>query len=228
MIRKDITEKELYERTTSLIKKHLDDISPDILSFIMLNWKNELAVDVLLEVYDEMNVLAEETNVYSGFLEVMKNHFDINQDIVEIGAGMFPCLGRRIVKEQTKGRVTVYDPNLVLQDYNLEGLILRKEMFREDTPIGKAKLLVGMSPCHSMDLILKRSGEENLDFMIKVCQCELASSSDEPLVIKAMFDEYLNEKNDYYKEYGRGNFKVTYLEEKYSDPSPIVYSKKLM
>lgn len=228
MIRKDITEKELYERTISLVREHLDDINPDILNFIMMNWNDKIAVDVLLEAYDEMDVLAEETNVYSGFLEAMKSQFDINQDIIEVGAGIFPCLARRIVKEQTIGRVTVYDPNLVLQDYNLEGLILRKEMFREDTPVGKAKLLVGMSPCHSMDLILKRAGEEGLDFMIKVCQCELAYSSDDSLVIKTMFDEYLNEKNNFYKKYGRGNFEVTYLEEKYQDPSPIVYSKKRM
>ena len=228
MIKKNITEKELHNRIMSLLNANLDTIDPDIVMFIKQNWREQDKVDVLYELYDEVAALDERTNIYDGFFNLLKKKFDINQDIIEIGGGIFPNLSRRIAKEQKFGNVTVYDPKLILRKYSPENLALKKEMFEKDTPIGNAKLLVGMSPCHSIDLILERASTEDLDFMVKVCQCEIKDSlpfySDH--IIKATFDYYLKRKNNEFQANGGPGFNVAYLEEEYDDPTPIIYTKK--
>ncbi len=229
MIKKGISNSELYDRTIQFLNTNLDDINsvnPAIASFIMTNWKEELPVDILMQAYDEMDVLDENNNVYAAFLNLLQEKFDINQDIIEIGGGLFPTLSKRIASSQTTGKVTVYDPHLILKKYTTENLVLKKEMFKKDTPIGNSRLLVGMSPCHSIDLILERASAEDLDFMIKICTCELPFAADDNFAIRTMFNRYLIEKNTEFKKHGGPGFETTYLDKKYDDHSPIIYTKK--
>lgn len=228
MIKKGITERELRNRIMSLLDANLDVMDPKLVDFIMRNWREYAKVDVLFEVYDEVNALDENANVYAGFFKLLKQKFDINQDIIEIGGGMFPNLSRRIAKEQKVGNVTVYDPNLILRKYSPGNLILKNEAFKKDTSIGNTKLLVGMSPCHSIDLILERASAEDLDFMIKVCQCEIENSLPfyDDHIIRATFNNYLRRKNSEFQASGGPGFNVAYLEAKYDDPTPIIYTKK--
>lgn len=229
MIKKDISERELYNRTMQFLGTNLESINavnPNIVNYIKENWREQLNVDVLLEAYDEMDALDENNNVYDAFLGILKEKFDINQDIIEVGGGLFPALSKRIASSQTAGTITVYDPNLVLKKYPYENLVLKKENFQKNTHLGNAKLLVGISPCHSVDLILERASAEDLDFMVKVCPCELPFTTDYDYMIKAMFARYLIRKNKEFKQSGGPGFEVTYLDQKYNDNSPIIYTKK--
>ena len=74
------------------------------------------------EVYAELDLFKDDEDIYEGFIELLKTNFDINQDIVEIGAGILPKLAERLATEQISGTVTAYDPRLGTTETSIPNL----------------------------------------------------------------------------------------------------------
>ena len=99
--------------------------------------------DLVREVYDKLNILEDEQNIYLGFIDILEKEFNYKErNIVEVGGGIFPSLANRIAREQTIGKIKVYDPRLSKYENNKEKLTLVREKFYSDTPLGNANLLI--------------------------------------------------------------------------------------
>ena len=71
--------------------------------------------NIVLQLYDELGILPDDINSYKAFSELVDEQFNIkDKNIVEIGGGVLPRLGKRLSLMQDRGTVTVYDPNLYL------------------------------------------------------------------------------------------------------------------
>ncbi len=126
--------------------------------------------NIVLQLYDELGILPDDINSYKAFSELINEQFDIkDKNIVEIGGGVLPRLGKRLSLMQDRGTVTVYDPNLYLNKAYYPNLKLIKRKFFPITNVDMANVLVGLLPCGSSSSIIKSAIKHNKDFMIALC-----------------------------------------------------------
>lgn len=183
--------------------------------------------DLAREVYDKLNILEDEQNIYLGFIDILEKEFNYKErNIVEVGGGIFPSLANRIAREQTIGKIKVYDPRLSKYENNKEKLTLVREKFYSDTPLGNANLLIGFMPCEATYNIIDSATRNNVDFMIALC--EGGPHGD----IYDYFENdrewldtmiYMAERG--VEDYNMGTLEKTYLK-KYHNPYPVIYNKR--
>lgn len=186
------------------------------------------------QIFDELGLIPDDQNYYLGYLNALKNTFDIGCNILEIGGGCIPSFSQKIANEQikiNKGTITVYDPLLIKRKKSYPNLSLKKENFTFDTNISNYDLLVSILPCTSTLVIVEKALMDNKDFFIGLCGCVhdygygrkvyeyYLSHSDE--YIETILD-YINER---VRAYGRSDINILYLEDNYNVFHPIVYSK---
>ena len=96
MIREDITGIRIFYQIDKFLREHTDDYSLAEKKLILDNrtWgkTSALVVDILRQVYDELDMLDPDKNIYEGFANLLEENFDINRNIVEIGGGKIPSL----------------------------------------------------------------------------------------------------------------------------------------
>ena len=133
---------------------------------------------VVSQVYDELNLLPDDRNIYKEFLKLLDSEFKIkDKNIIEIGGGNIPRLAIRIASMQEKGTITVYDPNLYMKNYLYNNLKLKKEKFSTLTNTKNIDILIGLMPCGATDKIVKSAIKNNKDFMIALCDHYNTSSN---------------------------------------------------
>lgn len=126
-----------------------------------------------LELYDEF---MPNDSRYDMFVEKLMDTFDIRSNILEIGGGKVPNIGKRIAQKQIelgKGTITVYDPCLVVTQTEYPNLILCRDSFSLKTDISSYDMLIGSYPCEATELIIERAIQENISFFIQICNCVL-------------------------------------------------------
>ena len=57
---------------------------------------NHYIGDVLRQIYDEVGLLPEENNMYSGFVSLLEKNFNLDTNIVEVAGGVIPVLAKKI------------------------------------------------------------------------------------------------------------------------------------
>lgn len=135
--------------------------------------------NVCLQLYDELGILPDDINLYKEFANLVNKQFDIkDKNIIEVGGGNIPRLGKRIELMQDKGTITVYDPNLYIPDEYKDLDVLEKEkkklklVNRRFTPMVNARhtdVIVGLLPCGAGSTIIKSAVRYQKDFMIALC-----------------------------------------------------------
>ncbi|MBQ6497560.1 MAG: hypothetical protein IJI58_02465 [Bacilli bacterium] len=183
--------------------------------------------DLVTEVYDKLNILEDEKNIYLGFMNLLDSEFNYrDRYIIEVGGGVIPGLARRIANEQITGKIKVYDPRLSKYERNSEKLTLVREKFYSETPIGSANLLIGFMPCEATYNIIDSATRNNIDFMIALCEggphgdvYDYFESDNDWL--NAMI--YMAERG--VEDYNMGTLEKAYLKE-YHNPYPVIYNKR--
>lgn len=125
---------------------------------------------LLLQVYEEMgvsNLLSN--NIYENFIRHIKNDCDIDNNLLEVGAGVIPSLAKSLKKQQTKGSITVIDPKVKIENYG--DLKIIKDKFDEHTDTSKYKLIYGNFPCKATRKIIESSFINDIDIYISLCGC---------------------------------------------------------
>lgn len=235
MVKENVTDSYLVKNIHRLINTYDSQIDEDMRNFIIdraIQERDEIATyDILMQAYDEIGVL-EDANVYNDFIDLLDNLFGINQDIIEIGGGLFSRLGHRIALKQTAGKVVVYDPKLVLKKHSLNNLHLKRKCFGHDTDLEGSRMLIGISPCEATQTIIDRACSENLDFLISLCPCCIPRH-----IRETIYDHDFNYSVGYFKEYlldelgaQVSNSPIGKLEivqmEKSNSPLPVIYNKR--
>lgn len=186
-----------------------------------------LVPDDVREVYDELGIIPDDRNIYIGFMNLLSNTHDIkNRNILEVGGGVLPRLGKRIAANLDHGKIVVYDPRLSHYEESSNKLRLVKKRFYDDTDIEDTDLMIGLMPCEAANVIVRSAIEHGVDFMLALC--EGGPHGDE-------FDYYEDESEwrasimydaaTGVREKGMGELKTVYMKE-YGSPYPVIYNSR--
>lgn len=228
MIREDITTVRIIYQIDKFLREHADDYTLTEKKLILDNriWgKNSaLVVDILRQVYDELDMLDPDKNVYTGFVDLLEENFDINRNIVEIGGGKLPSLAKKIALRQTHGTITVYDDKLITTDSNLPNLTLEKRRLQKDELL-QADMIIGFMPCDGTETAIELAKRNHIDFMIALCegscQNELPTFMDDDWESSMIY-----EARKAVREGHLGELKKVKMHKKYQNPYPIIYNRR--
>jgi hypothetical protein len=201
-------------------------------SIILSNLNNDGTVynipNICLQIYDELGILPDRINSYKAFADLVDEQFSIkNKNIVEIGGGTIPRLGKRIAAMQDEGTITVYDPNLhIVEGEERSNLKLIKRSFNSLINVSKYDLLIGLLPCGSSSTIIKSAVRYNRDFMIALCDsCSFYEYFDNYEEDPNWPYNFIEETKKIVEENNLGKVKVKYLKE-VGDNYPIIYNDR--
>ncbi len=216
-------------RVIEFLKSHLSNYTEREMIYIMNNYKLHhhaiFVPDILRQIYDEVGLLADDKNLYLGFMKILEDNFNLDSNIVEIGGGIIPSLAKHIHLKQKNGTITVYDPRLYKNDSSDKKFILKKEKFTENTDIFRTDILVGFMPCQATEILIKTACRNKKDFLVALCEGghqEFEDFYDDTLWEEQMIDLAKRE----IAENGMGVLEKTNLES-YGDPYPIIYNKRI-
>ena len=160
---------EFIEKNSSFFSKYERDF---ILSYIYTGEYSKILFlpDLVREIVDEFGFLLPEQDIYSGFIELINESFNIkDKNIVEIGGGIFPRIGERLSFYPIKS-ITVYDPRISPLKMDTDKLKLVRRMVHSNEGDLGCDLLVGFMPCKGAEVILKHAITYNHDFIIALCE----------------------------------------------------------
>ncbi len=167
-----------YMNVMQFLTKHKDYYSYDTYTLEMLKSyaKRGLAkevyfTDVIREIYDELGLIPDDKNIFEAFLKLLEQVHGIEgRNIIEVGGGTIPTLGRRIHLKQKTGTITVYDPRIGKDIKGDDRFILKREPFTNKTKLGNADLIIGLMPCKGAEPLLEQAVKHKIDFMLWFCE----------------------------------------------------------
>lgn len=233
VINDNYTQKELLPLVKEYVEKYsdvLDEIDTNFLKNYCSSGKYfEIVPYLLTQFYVEYNIINEENNVYLGILKKMKEVFELKKkNILEVGGGPIPSLGRMIAKETDK-EVTVIDPNITIKNNNIKNLKIVREMFLPYTDIKKYDLITAFMACGSSEFILHNCGKNNKDFFIALCPCgkdRMNYVLDTNLTNEKYIDGIIEYADKIVKKFNLGKLVIDKLDKQYIYPFPILYNKR--
>lgn len=228
MIKEEINILGVYHQISKFLKMHDKDYTEREKELILKNYawgkRISLVPDILRQIYDELDLLDESKNIYNGFLDILENNFDINQNIVEIGGGKIPSLAKKIALRQKKGTITVYDDQLISTDTTIPNLSLRKKRLSSDDILPSSTLIIGFMPCEGTETAIRLAQNNHLDFMIAFCEGSCHNdnlfTSPEDWELSMLY-----EARKAVEKASLGNLEKTYMKD-YNNPYPIIYNKR--
>ena len=216
--------------------RHFLDEYPDIFNDLEKRYilcyadsvnKEKLVPDTVREVYDELGIIPDESNIYIGFIKLLSEIYDIkNKKILEIGGGVLPRLGKRISTVLNTGKIVVYDPRLSHYEQSTDKMRLVKDKFIRGNNINDADLMIGLMPCEAAEVIIDAAIDNNVDFVLALCEGGFHGDEydfyDSPEEWISSMVRYADREVEYR---GMGKLKVKYLD-KYGSPYPVIYNDR--
>lgn len=198
-----------------------------LLDILNQPYEEECTEDYINEIYDELGLLKDENNIYVGFIDLLEQDFNYkDRNIIEIGGGVIPRLGKRISKNLEKGKITVYDERISPYEKNTDKLKLIRKRFDKNTPLDKTNLLIGLMPCEAAEILIDTATKNNIDFILGLCEggphgdyFDYYESEDEWIQSMICFATRKVENNN------MGKLKIKSLT-KYNDPYPVIYNER--
>ena len=221
---------DVIAKVTNIFKKYPEAYTEKEKEFIMRNigWinNNNFYGYMLREIYDELGMIENKDNLYLGFIELLKQEFGIDKDILEIGGGILPRLASIISLKQNSGSITVYDPRLAYIHTNQDNLILCKEKFSQNKLSKNCKLIIGIQPYGGTETIVKTACENNIDFMIALGDLpEYENDFTNEYEYGSVQRQFINKARKLVKESDLGELEETELD-KYGSMYPVIYNKR--
>lgn len=187
----------------------------------------KLLTDVTRQVFTELGFIKDEDNIYQAFIDIIKEEFGLERNIVEIGGGVVPSLAKKIALSQNKGTITVYDPRLINNMYsNIPNLKLKRQAVSTKTQIEQADLYVAFMPCEATQTIIDIAGKNKVDFIIAACEGGPHGDiydyfEDEEEWLHSMI--YHARRQIEYNDLGTLETKSL---QKYNDPYPVFFNRR--
>jgi len=230
MIKKDISREEIKQRVLEFVVANSKYYSEYEANFILKNclWgMNSCFVpDILRQIYDDLDLLDDSKNIYNGFIDFLRQNFDLDQDIIEVGGGRtISGIAKRIALGQNKGTVTVYDPLLFQTENDIPNLILKKKTFFGKTNIANAKLIYGFMPCFATKTIIEAAADRKINFAVALCD-GYHERYDDIYSDYSWHDDMMFLAEKFIRNNDLGSLGVTDLKN-YDDPYPVLYNKRL-
>lgn len=233
MLKKDKREFEIKMLITNFLRAHKEHYSDDEIAFLIKNsnWgkRTSFVTDLLRQIYDELDLLQPEKNIYHGFIDILYDKFEIkdNEHILEVGGGRLPRLAHKLSLKQKNGLVTVYDPSLIIPQETKPNMILKKEHFTNNTDVSGIDKIVGFMPCESTEVLIKQACQNNVDFCVALCDGHDINTYDD--LDDGEMDwqaGIVYEASKYIRDNNMGVLEQATLTA-YDDPYPVLYNKRL-
>ena len=184
--------------------------------------------DIYRQILEEIGYYDDciEKSGYNAFINILDNEFGLERNITEVAGGVIPTLGHKISLKQNKGIITIYDPRLSNYYEESDSFILKREEFFRDTDVKESDLLIGFMPCEATQAILENAIDNNIDFMIAMCEGgphgdEFDWFENEEEWLGAML--YLARRG--LEDKDMGELQVVSFED-YNSPYPLIYNKR--
>jgi len=224
----------INDKFNIFLEKYSKMYDEETLKYIKQNFFNYIQTDfngnVLFQVYSELGIYDNE--FYKAHLEKLKENFDIKCNVLDVASGIIPIFGNMLAKEQLKlgkGRVTLYDPKLILPAAKYSNMRLNKRSFKLDTDVSPYKLITGILPCEITETIIEAACINQKDFYIALCGCDHFNSKYDEYMFSDSppYQEYLIDKAEcLIQKYNNGKLIIDKLDDKYSFDYPILYNKR--
>lgn len=229
MIKSEITQVRIFYQIDKFLREHSKDYTLKEKELILNNctWgkSSVLVVDILRQIYDELDMLDPDKNIYEGFTNLLEEKFDINRNIVEIGGGKIPSLAKKIALRQTHGTITVYDDKLITTDSSFPNLSLKKRHLHPNEVLKDVDMIIGFMPCDGTQTAIDLARNNHIDFMIALC--EGACQTEQTTFIEDEWENYMiYEARKAVREGHLGELKKVKMPKKYQNPYPIIYNQR--
>ncbi len=234
---KGINEEQIARLYENFKKKYKDQYGEAEWEYIEDNFWTYVfepaSCDILMQVYQELNIQHRTPSFYQRHLKRIKKRFDITGNILDVGSGIIPSFANMLAYEQLKlgkGTITLYEPQLLTTTPKYHNMTLHKEKFTEDTHIKEFDLITGIMPCAATESIVKAACKNRKDFYIAMCGCthfENYYLYNFNMVSPERYQDYVIElTEDLLREYDNGTLVVERLERGFPIDYPILYNRK--
>ena len=142
-----------------------DYLQEELENKLLLGYTNNN--DTVNQIYCYLNLVNDSINAYKGFIKILEDNFDLNNSILEIGAGTIPILAKYLSDKEIN--IDILEPNIIFDKLTNDKVIKKK--FDVKTNIDKYNLLIGYNPCGATEDIIKNAIKHNKDFCIALCGC---------------------------------------------------------
>ena len=230
LIKENITTISMLLKISDFVNKHKDVFSEEELNFLSKNYlwglRSNYVSCILTQLYDELNLIEEDKNVYLAFANLIDQIFGLEQNILEVGGGIFPRLATHIALKQKEGTITVIDPRLSKTTTNIPNLKLYKEKFSKNIIPKNTTLMVAQMPYGTTEAIIENACKNKMDFIIALGDAQIENS------------DWINEDIQYewkahiiydakklIKENHLGTLEIESLEQ-YGSQYPVIYNKR--
>ncbi len=226
----------LQKKFNAFAKKYKDNYTPEewqyIEKYFLSNLNSRCAPSQMMQIYGKMDIHPSAADFYHKQLELIKELFPIDGNIVEVGAGNFPIFAEELAKEQLrigKGTITIYEPLLFDMTPKYPNMTLHKEEFTEETDLTGADLIIGIHPCKATWPLLINAIKSRKDFFVAMCGCDhtpgveyMDYMEQSPYFFQ---QDTIEMAKELLKKYPNGTLEVTTLKD-YPINYPILYNEK--
>ena len=137
--------------------------------FLGRAFREDIEIDIMSQVYAATGVFKYVDNAYDRHIKAMQRDYDLNRNLIEVGAGFYPAVAEKIAGIQEAGSVTAYDPELIVEE--MAQVILKKSKFDAKTDIKGADMLYAIMPCEATLDAIEGANENDIDLYLALCGC---------------------------------------------------------
>lgn len=184
---------------------------------------------MLNQFYNEYGLIDNNRNIYLAILKKLKEVFELkNKQILEVGGGPIPILGR-LIADETKN-ITVFDSNITHKNNDKKNLKIVSKYFTPITSLDNYDIVVSFMACGAQESIICNCANNNKDFFIGLCPCGKEAISNLYGRILSN-DEYINKlvelANKKINNSDLGVLVIDRLDNRYGYDYPILYNKRI-
>lgn len=230
LIKENITTITMLLKLNNIINENKKSFTKEELDFISRNYlwglRNNHAPCILSQIYDELDLIEDDKNIYLGFCNLIDNIFGLEHNILEVGGGIFPRLATHIALRQQKGKITVIDPRLSKQNTNIPNLKLQKEQFSNNMIEDNTSLIIAQMPYGITEKIIKSACSRKIDFIIALGDAQIENSDWINEDIQKNWEaNIIYDARKLIEENNLGTLEIASLEE-YGNNYPVIYNKR--
>lgn len=224
-----LNKEECMQKVEAYFIKNQDRYSPSEIAYIKGQVARRVPVPTtdpkLQKIFAEIGIPVNSKSMYQEFIDILKQNFPIDRNIVEVAGGKVPHLARKIALSQNRGTITVYDPRLIINTSTVPNMLLKPELFTENTDVSSAEMLIGFMPCDATDLIVETACKNNIDFMVALCEGGMRKGYEYIEYDDEWIYHVQTNAINHMKNTTLGELHTASLEE-FNNPYPIIYNKR--
>ena len=124
------------------------------------------------QIYCHLKLIEKERSAYFSFCKIIEKYFNLKQlNILEVSCGLIPIVSYYLKNDFNIKNIMATNEKLVFQPY--KNIDCYECNFLDVKDINNYDLLIGFRPCNATEKIIDMCFENQKDFAIYLCPCDL-------------------------------------------------------